>query len=165
MLESGTLPFRPERCPGGCGQQPDAGNARSEDLAGHTEVKEQSLARVEVRQEVLADPLEREHTPTVQAPSQLPGRRKKEVAPGGRPDLADRPADQQRPELAARACELLASPRVIPIHWGTFFPVGLKRFAGHHLVVPPHEYQRLASAYAPDTEVRVLEPGSKLSVS
>jgi L-ascorbate metabolism protein UlaG (beta-lactamase superfamily) len=69
------------------------------------------------------------------------------------------------PERAARATAALRPEIAVPIHWGTFFPVGLKRFAGHHLVVPPHEYQRLASAYAPDTEVRVLEPGSKLSVS
>jgi L-ascorbate metabolism protein UlaG (beta-lactamase superfamily) len=68
------------------------------------------------------------------------------------------------PERAARATAALRPEIAVPIHWGTFFPVGLKRFAGHHLVVPPHEYQRLASAYAPDTEVRVLEPGSKLSV-
>lgn len=68
------------------------------------------------------------------------------------------------PERAARAIEILRPDVAVPIHWGTFFPLGMKRFAGHHLVVPPREFERLAGLYAPDTEVRVLEPGSRTSL-
>lgn len=69
------------------------------------------------------------------------------------------------PERAARALDLIRPSVAIPIHWGTFFPVGLKRMAGHHLVSPPKEFQRLAGDYAPETEVRVIEPGSGTSIS
>jgi L-ascorbate metabolism protein UlaG (beta-lactamase superfamily) len=68
------------------------------------------------------------------------------------------------PERAARAIAMLRPEVAVPIHWGTFFPLGMKRFAGHHLIVPPREFERLAAAYAPDTEVRVLEPGSSTSL-
>lgn len=69
------------------------------------------------------------------------------------------------PERAARALVELRPGFAIPIHWGTFFPLGLKRFAGHHLVVPPREFERLAADYAPETEVRVIEPGSSFTLS
>lgn len=68
------------------------------------------------------------------------------------------------PERAARAVEIIRPGVAVPIHWGTFFPIGLRRFAGHHLVTPPREFERLAGSYAPDTEVRVIEPGSGTSV-
>lgn len=68
------------------------------------------------------------------------------------------------PERAARAVELIRPGMAVPIHWGTFFPIGLKRFSGHHLVTPPREFERLAADYAPETVVRVLDPGSKLSI-
>lgn len=68
------------------------------------------------------------------------------------------------PEGAARALSTLRPRFAVPIHWGTFFPMGLKRFVGHHLVVPPREFERLAADYAPETDVRVIEPGSRLSL-
>ena len=58
-------------------------------------------------------------------------------------------------EVAARL-----HPRVaVPIHWGTFFPAGLKRIRPDRLTAPPHEFARYAGELAPDVEVRVLDPG------
>lgn len=68
------------------------------------------------------------------------------------------------PERAARVVEMIGPRMAVPIHWGTFFPIGLKRFSGHHLVTPPREFERLAGVYAPETEVRVIDPGSRLSI-
>lgn len=69
------------------------------------------------------------------------------------------------PERAARAVSLIRPRTAIPIHWGTFFPIGLKRFIGHHLIVPPREFERLTADYAPETDVRVLDPGSRITLS
>ena len=51
-------------------------------------------------------------------------------------------------------------PRVaVPIHWGTFFPYGLKRRHGHLLHDPPREFAEEVARLAPEVEVRILEPG------
>ena len=56
-------------------------------------------------------------------------------------------------------------PRLaVPIHWGTFFPVGLRRLRPNLLTDPPHEFARLARELAPEVEVRVLEPGSEMTL-
>jgi L-ascorbate metabolism protein UlaG (beta-lactamase superfamily) len=61
-----------------------------------------------------------------------------------------------------RAAEALTSlhPRfAIPIHWGTFYPLGLRRLRPHLLTEPPHAFAREAARLAPDVQVRVLAPG------
>lgn len=68
------------------------------------------------------------------------------------------------PEKAARAVELVRPRVVIPIHWGTFYPVGVRRLRPGPLAEPPHELARLVAAQAPEVEVRVLEPGSETSL-
>lgn len=69
------------------------------------------------------------------------------------------------PERAARAAALL-SPRIaVPIHWGTFFPVGLDRLVSWQLRSPPRQFTRWAAALAPQVEVRVLAPGATTSLS
>jgi L-ascorbate metabolism protein UlaG (beta-lactamase superfamily) len=60
------------------------------------------------------------------------------------------------PRSAAEALRLLRPRVAVPIHWGTFFPIGL---GGRRLADPPHEFARHAAELAPDVEVRVLEPG------
>ena len=60
------------------------------------------------------------------------------------------------PRTAAEALRLLRPRVAVPIHWGTFFPIGL---GGRRLADPPHEFARHAAELAPDVEVRVLEPG------
>ena len=44
----------------------------------------------------------------------------------------------------------------MPIHWGTFYPAGLRRLRPDLLTGPPHEFARLARELAPEVEVRVL---------
>jgi L-ascorbate metabolism protein UlaG (beta-lactamase superfamily) len=66
------------------------------------------------------------------------------------------------PAAAARAAAMLRPRMVVPIHWGTLFPVGLKRWRGAALVEPPHAFLRHLAEVAPDVEVRVLAPGETL---
>jgi L-ascorbate metabolism protein UlaG (beta-lactamase superfamily) len=65
------------------------------------------------------------------------------------------------PGRAARALQLLRPRLAVPIHWGTFFPVGLRRLRPQFLTEPPRVFARLAARLAPEVEVRVLEPGSE----
>ncbi len=68
------------------------------------------------------------------------------------------------PERAARAVELIRPRLVVPIHWGTFFPVGLRLLRPGPLKNPPHELARLAAEVAPEVEVRVLPPGTETTL-
>jgi len=64
------------------------------------------------------------------------------------------------PESAARAVALLRPRVVVPIHWGTYFPIHLGlRGAPRFLELPPAEFAMHAAETAPDVEVRVLRPG------
>jgi L-ascorbate metabolism protein UlaG (beta-lactamase superfamily) len=62
------------------------------------------------------------------------------------------------PERAAEALALLKPATAIPIHWGTFWPVGLDRPAPS-LHAPAARFHALASVSAPDVAVSVLRPG------
>jgi L-ascorbate metabolism protein UlaG (beta-lactamase superfamily) len=63
------------------------------------------------------------------------------------------------PERAARALKMLRPRLAVPIHWGTFYPVGLRRLRPRPLARPPLEFARLAREVAPEVEVRILQPG------
>jgi L-ascorbate metabolism protein UlaG (beta-lactamase superfamily) len=63
------------------------------------------------------------------------------------------------PERAAIATGLIRPRLVVPIHWGTLFPVGLARVRGRLLQRPPRVFAERVAGYSPETEVRVLEPG------
>ena len=65
------------------------------------------------------------------------------------------------PERAARALEMIRPRVAVPIHWGTFYPVGLRLLRPEPLTEPPREFARLASRLAPGVEVRILEPGAE----
>jgi L-ascorbate metabolism protein UlaG (beta-lactamase superfamily) len=69
------------------------------------------------------------------------------------------------PERAARALELIRPRLAVPIHWGTFYPAGLRRLRPAPLREPPRAFARLASDRAPDVEVRVLEPGDETTLA
>lgn len=58
------------------------------------------------------------------------------------------------PERAAEAVRLLQPKTAVPIHWGTFAPMGRAPDTQS-----PHEFARLAAELVPDVEVRILEPG------
>jgi L-ascorbate metabolism protein UlaG (beta-lactamase superfamily) len=68
------------------------------------------------------------------------------------------------PERAARALEMIRPRMAIPIHWGTFYPVGLRILRPEPLTRPPQEFTRLAAQRAPGTEVRVLAPGAETAL-
>lgn len=65
------------------------------------------------------------------------------------------------PMKAAQALGLIGSPFAIPIHWGTFFPLGLSRFAPEAWRNPAEKFRLLSSEHAPRSEVRVLLPGEE----
>ena len=66
------------------------------------------------------------------------------------------------PIEAAHATALLRPRLVVPIHWGTLFPIGLGRWSTRHLRDPPRDFTGHAADLAPETEIRVLQPGSSL---
>ncbi len=65
---------------------------------------------------------------------------------------------------AAQALQLLRPRVAVPIHWGTLHPIGLRRMRPQTRVDPPHEFARLAAELAPDTVVRVVPIGGRLSL-
>ncbi len=69
------------------------------------------------------------------------------------------------PERAARAAALLSPRIVIPIHWGTLYPLGLARLRPDPLRTPPREFETWMRDLAPQVETRVLAPGGATSLS
>ena len=69
------------------------------------------------------------------------------------------------PGQAAQALTMLRPAMVVPIHWGTLFPIGLSRFRGQTLVRPPLAFARAASHTAPDVQVRILRPNEGLPLA
>ncbi|MCB0878436.1 MAG: MBL fold metallo-hydrolase [Thermoleophilia bacterium] len=62
---------------------------------------------------------------------------------------------------AARALELVGARVAIPIHWGTYHPIGLYRAMRPIWYAPAHELERLAPA---SVDVRVLEVGEATTI-
>jgi L-ascorbate metabolism protein UlaG (beta-lactamase superfamily) len=69
------------------------------------------------------------------------------------------------PLSAARAVAIVRPAVAVPIHWGTFFPVGLEALRGSALVEPPRVFARHVAELAPEVEVRVLAPGDELALA
>lgn len=63
------------------------------------------------------------------------------------------------PLRAAQALKLLAPKISVPIHWGTFCPIGMKVVRPHYLTYPPYNFAHYASQLTPQVEVRVIAPG------
>ena len=63
------------------------------------------------------------------------------------------------PLRAAQALRLLQPRLAIPIHWGTFSPLHRSTSAD-----PPETFRRHAAELAPEVEVRILDPGSALTL-
>jgi L-ascorbate metabolism protein UlaG (beta-lactamase superfamily) len=68
------------------------------------------------------------------------------------------------PERAARALQRIRPRIAVPIHWGTFYPVGLRRLRPGPLAQPPVEFAHRARELAPEVEVRILQPGDVTSL-
>jgi L-ascorbate metabolism protein UlaG (beta-lactamase superfamily) len=97
-----------------------------------------------------------------------------EAIGGGRLDLALLPiwgwgtnigAGHLDPERAARAAALLSPRTVVPIHWGTLYPLGLARLRPEPLRSPPRALARWMGELAPQSELRVLAPGEATSLA
>lgn len=69
------------------------------------------------------------------------------------------------PRRAAEAL-LHLQPRVaIPIHWGTYTPIGFSLFRPWFLTQPPLEFARIAANITPNVKVMVLQPGQSFDLN
>jgi L-ascorbate metabolism protein UlaG (beta-lactamase superfamily) len=69
------------------------------------------------------------------------------------------------PRRAAEAVGLLRTTLVVPIHWGTYYPIHLGlRGAPEFLERPAAEFLLAARELAPEVEIRVLRPGERLEL-
>jgi len=66
------------------------------------------------------------------------------------------------PEQAAEALAVLCARRAVPIHWGTYTPVGAGRIWPWMSERPAREFAGHAARLAPAAEVTILEPGESL---
>ena len=69
------------------------------------------------------------------------------------------------PARAAEAVALLRPGLVVPIHWGTYFPIHLGlRGVPDFVDLPPAEFVAAVEKIAPDVLVHVLRPGQSLDL-
>ncbi len=64
----------------------------------------------------------------------------------------------------AEALRRVKSSWAVPVHYGTFWPIGLTRVRPHMFSDPGEEFARRAARTAPDTQVRVLDHGETLTI-
>jgi L-ascorbate metabolism protein UlaG (beta-lactamase superfamily) len=74
------------------------------------------------------------------------------------------PAGHLDPLRAAEALRLLRPRVAVPIHWGTYRRVGLRK-EDAFLRAPAESFERAARELAPDVDVRVLPVGGSTEVS
>ena len=65
------------------------------------------------------------------------------------------------PFRAAEAVVRLNPRIVVPIHWGTFHPIGTALRKAGFLVEPPEIFAEAARKLSPDTDIRILTPGDE----
>jgi L-ascorbate metabolism protein UlaG (beta-lactamase superfamily) len=63
------------------------------------------------------------------------------------------------PRTAAEALKLLRPRMAVPIHWGTFAPIGMGWIEPRFLTEPPHTFKGHANLVAPNVDVRIVPPG------
>jgi L-ascorbate metabolism protein UlaG (beta-lactamase superfamily) len=68
------------------------------------------------------------------------------------------------PTRAAEAAAVLRPRLAVPIHWGTFYPAGLRRIVPRPFETPGQAFVDAAARIAPEVPVRVLAPGESLVV-
>jgi L-ascorbate metabolism protein UlaG (beta-lactamase superfamily) len=64
------------------------------------------------------------------------------------------------PRRAAESLTMLRPRAAIPIHWGSFAPVGMRWFRPRFLSSPPFDFADHASDLAPEVKVHVVRPGN-----
>jgi L-ascorbate metabolism protein UlaG (beta-lactamase superfamily) len=65
------------------------------------------------------------------------------------------------PRRAAESLAMLRPKAAIPIHWGTFAPLGLGWLRPRFLTRPPHDFASHANDVAPEVKVHVVQPGNR----
>jgi L-ascorbate metabolism protein UlaG (beta-lactamase superfamily) len=68
------------------------------------------------------------------------------------------------PARAARAAAILRPRMAIPIHWGTFYPAGLRRVVPRPFEDPGPDFAAAVRREAPGVEVRILQPGESIEL-
>lgn len=63
---------------------------------------------------------------------------------------------------AARALARLAPAAAVPVHYGTYWPVGMDAVRPHEFHAPGEEFARLARQLAPKVTVRVPRHGERV---
>jgi L-ascorbate metabolism protein UlaG (beta-lactamase superfamily) len=71
--------------------------------------------------------------------------------------------DHMTPRDAAHALAMLQPRVAIPIHWGTFRPLGKLWSRLSYFSDPPYTFAGYAAYLAPGTKIRVLQPGESLA--
>jgi L-ascorbate metabolism protein UlaG (beta-lactamase superfamily) len=74
-------------------------------------------------------------------------------------------AGHMNPDDAARALVLLRPGLAVPIHWGTYLPVGAARRHARTLVDPARAFAERAAELAPHTRVALLHPGDAIGIT
>jgi L-ascorbate metabolism protein UlaG (beta-lactamase superfamily) len=96
------------------------------------------------------------------------------TALAGRVDVALLPVGGWGPRLGkghldpARAAEATARIRptvVTPIHWGTLFPIGIRRLLGRRSFGSGEAFREAVAARGLPAEVRVLQPGQSMPLA
>jgi len=97
------------------------------------------------------------------AMSQLAGRVDVALLPvgGWGPRLGRRHLD---PGRAAEAAVRIQPAIATPIHWGTLYPLGLRRVARRQFEGPGQAFRDAVAIRAPGVEVHVLQPGQSMSL-
>ena len=75
------------------------------------------------------------------------------------------PAGHLDPRRAAEALRLLEPRIAVPIHWGTYSVMTLRRPTWNSLRAPAQEFARHAAELTPEVQVRVLAPGESLELA
>lgn len=69
------------------------------------------------------------------------------------------------PEEAAEAAALLAPRVVVPIHWGTYYPAGLRRVRPLPLLEPPRRFAAALERDGGAGALQLLRPGGSLTLA
>ncbi len=70
--------------------------------------------------------------------------------------------DHLDPRRAAESLTLLKPRMAVPIHWGTFCPIGMGWFQPRFMTDPPHTFKGHAIDLAPEVDVQIVPPGNFL---
>ena len=68
------------------------------------------------------------------------------------------------PQTATKALELLRPRVAVPIHWGTFWTVGLLKIRHSRFSQPGREFAELSLLHAPQTRVYLTDPGQSVAL-